>query len=279
MLLIQNIILQDFYKRRYKKIFPFFSLLVVCAVCFEHSTNALYEGSVELTLVYGLLPNNELDVLGVCWTLGVLFLFYLLFSFFSFLLKSKKRGWASLLISIWIVYVCIKHFWTSFYVTTSFTPRHSFLYVAPLLLVGGLIYLYVDKILVICQKLRWILLVVCIIASVIWYITLSLNDEFLFYIKNLILFTLWLIYAVGVNSRFLSCKINNYLSSISFEMYLAQMLVFRLIEKFNLLYRFGNGWIGFCITIILEVVGLIVFIETYKCFVKIIHLVAQRVRT
>lgn len=48
------------------------------------------------------------------------------------------------------------------------------------------------------------------------------------------------------------------------EMYLAQMVIFRIIEKFHLLYIFGTGWISFLFVCILEIVFLVVFIEGYR---------------
>lgn len=77
-------------------------------------------------------------------------------------------------------------------------------------------------------------------------------------------FMLWLSYAVGVDSKILSCKAMRYLGSISMEMYLAQMIIFRLVEKMKLLYVLGTGWLGFLMSTVVTVIGLIIFIECYK---------------
>ena len=79
--------LEAFYKKRYVKILPFFALLLVIALVMEHSISTVYEISIEILLLHGLLPNNAVSVIGVCWTLGVIFLFYLLFPPFSVLMK------------------------------------------------------------------------------------------------------------------------------------------------------------------------------------------------
>lgn len=80
-----------FYSKRYKKILPFFSVLIIIDVLLEHSISHLIEGITEITLVFGLLPNNKLSVIGVGWTLGVIFLFYMLFPFlFSYV--GIRRG-------------------------------------------------------------------------------------------------------------------------------------------------------------------------------------------
>lgn len=43
----------------------------------------------EATLVFRMLP-NQLEVIRVCWTLGVIFLFYMLFLFVVYLRWNKK---------------------------------------------------------------------------------------------------------------------------------------------------------------------------------------------
>lgn len=87
------------------------------------------------------------------------------------------------------------------------------------------------------------------------------------------LYCLWLSYAIGSNSKFLSSKPMRFISSISMEMYLAQMVVFRVVEKLRLLYLFGNmglgGWMSFIFAFALTVLGLIIFIEFYKIIVKL----------
>ena len=41
----------------------------------ERSFSYLIEGLTEATFVFGLLSNNQPDVIGVSWTIGVIFLF------------------------------------------------------------------------------------------------------------------------------------------------------------------------------------------------------------
>lgn len=97
--------LEVFYKKRYGKILPFFGFLLLIVVVIEHSIESIYEVSVEVMLLHGLLPNNTVSVLGVCWTLGVIFLFYLPFPAFSVLMKTKKRAWIALGLSLWLNFV------------------------------------------------------------------------------------------------------------------------------------------------------------------------------
>ena len=63
----------------------------------------------------------------------------------------------------------------------------------------------------------------------------------------------------------------NYFSGISMEMYLAHMVVFRVLEKVGILDVFENNWSSYLIVYIAVVIGLVGFIETYRVFIKIIQ--------
>lgn len=263
--------LEAFYKKRYVKILPFFGLLLLIGLVMEHSISTVYEISIEILILHGLLPNNAVSVIGVCWTLGVIFLFYLLFPAFSVLMKSKKRAWVGLVISLWIVFVCDHYFFSDYFVTESFTPSHNFLYCLPMFIGGGIVYLYQDRIKSICERYSRLILGGCIAISIIWYF-IPYESKTILYVGTLMIYCLWLSYAIGSNSKFLSSKPMRFISSISMEMYLAQMVVFRVIERLHLLYLFGDtgigGWISFIFAFMLTVLGLIVFIECYKIIVK-----------
>ena len=257
--------LDTFYLKRYKKILPFFSLLILIDVIVYHSFDHVIEGITELTLVYGLLPNNQPDVIGVCWTLGVIFLFYMLFPFFCFLCSTKRRAWFSFIISLVLNLFCSIYFFSEKFVIEDFAFRHNFLFCTPLFLIGGLIYLYRNTIKLIVRKLKYAVLLLCILLYIGFLITPSVFDSIeLIAFKNLILFIPWLCYAISIDSKILNNKIMNFFSNISLEMYLAQMLVFRAIEKAKLIYVFGDGWGSFIAVFILTVIGLIIFIEIYK---------------
>ena len=80
-----NIDLNSFYKKRYMRLLPFFITLILIDIVMERSLSHVIEGITEATLVFGLLPNNDPNVIGVGWTLGVIFLFYMLFPFVVYL--------------------------------------------------------------------------------------------------------------------------------------------------------------------------------------------------
>lgn len=136
-----EISLEDFYIRRYKKILPYFTLLILVALCVEPSVTNFFDATVEFTLLHGLLPNNALNVIGVGWTLGVVFLFYLLFPAYSVLLINKKRAVCALVISLWFTLLIDNYYSSSAFVTDLFTSQHNFLYCLPLFIFGGILYL------------------------------------------------------------------------------------------------------------------------------------------
>ena len=130
----QQISLSDFYAKRFKKILPFFGVLVLIDVVLSPSRAALYEAFADLTLLFGFLPNaGNISVIGVGWFLGLVFVFYLCFPFFCVLLANKKRAWISFAVSLLYNFVCAEYFDVG---------RSNILYSACFFLAGGLIYLY-----------------------------------------------------------------------------------------------------------------------------------------
>ena len=196
--------MEKFYFRRYSKILPFFSLLVLIAFIVEPSINNLYEAGIELTLLFGLLPNNTLNLLGVSWTLGVIFLFYFLYPAISVLLRNKKRAVLSLLSSLVIMIFCNHYFFSNYFVASSFTPRHSFIFCLPLFLSGSVIYLFRENIEAISVSNGVRLLGLNIALSVIYYVNPIKNQNFQ-YILLLLIFMGWTSYAIySADNMFLS---------------------------------------------------------------------------
>ena len=96
----QKISVEDFYKKRYIKIWPYFALLCALDFVISPSKESLFEVFTNLTLCQGLLPNMNISVIGVSWTLAVIFVFYMLFPFFCFLIGNKKRAWGVAVVAL-----------------------------------------------------------------------------------------------------------------------------------------------------------------------------------
>lgn len=117
--------LNTFYANRYKRTVPFFAILIFLDCVIEFSPEALYEGLMEVTMLFGFLPNNSLNVIGVAWTLGAIFAFYIIFPFTVFLLYSRRRAIMSFAVSVLVTFMCQNYFMTKKFVSDSFVMRHT----------------------------------------------------------------------------------------------------------------------------------------------------------
>ena len=148
----------SFYKKRYSRILPFFAVLVLIDVLIPHTPNqfeaariaageivsqtsflhSIYDGFAELTLAFNLLPNPQPPI-GVAWFLGVIFLFYMIFPFFVFMMDNKRRAWISVIICYLFCFMAVDYFLTDRFINWEMT-RHSIVYDAPFLALGGCFY-------------------------------------------------------------------------------------------------------------------------------------------
>ena len=83
---------ESFYNKRYSRIWPFFSLLVLIDFIMNPSKEELYQCIADLTLAFNLLPNPEIHVIGAGWFLGVIFLFIYDFSMVRILITEHKES-------------------------------------------------------------------------------------------------------------------------------------------------------------------------------------------
>ena len=253
--------LAAFYKKRVQKILPFFGLLVIFDVISKHSMKALYEGFADLTLVFGF-TNKKLSVIGVGWFIGTIFIFYLIFPFFCVITKNKKSAWISLVIAI---------LWTIASVNYFHLGRMSILYSGSFLIIGALIYLYREKI----EKInRWLWLGVMVVICVVYYLLYSHTLMLILVVSAILVYAL-----VLQNSKFtiLNNKFMTFISGISLEIYLSHMLIFRIIQKFGLNNRFGNGVVQYIITVLLVLIGSIIFSFVVNRLIKYAMTIIRKV--
>lgn len=274
-----NVSLEKFYGRRYKRILPFFALLTIIdvSICILqnqfHFTETvcceLWEAFANLTLLFGLIPGKYLSVVGVGWFLGIIFFFYLLFPFYSTLLSTKRRAWMAFLISIVWGFAISKYFAP---IKGVASDHSSMLVVAPYFVSAGLIYVYKGEIQnFIVQYRKWLFKILTLFYTFIFFLFPNCRFDY----SNLLLYALWLIYAI-VENPIKKSLLNNsfmaFMSGISLEVYLSHMMFFRIVEKFGLEHYLTNNnmlyFTTFAIVSIMAVSFSLVWKKIVQRFVK-----------
>lgn len=258
-----TISLDDFYLRRYKKIWPFFGLLVLLDLVMGFSWHALAEGFADLTLVFSFLPNPSIQVIGVGWTLGVIFVFYVIFPFFVFLMGSKKRAWLTLVLALIYNVICTIYFFDDSHVTETFSARGNIVFCFMFFAAGGLIYLYREQIQNFVGRFKIPVLVLCWLMAIGYtFLGKLLAGNFAEIIKNfamLLMFSVWLMYAISTEGKILNNRVFKFISSVSMEIYLCHMIIFRGLEKTKVLSLFGSGAVGYVLSVIVVLGGAVCF--------------------
>lgn len=262
----KKITMTEFYSKRYAKIWPYFAMLCVLGFVISPSKQSAYEVFANLTLLQGLLPDARIAVIGVSWTLAVIFVFYLLFPFFCFLLESKVRLWLAFAVSVLYNVICNEYFFDENHVLTGFSARVNILYCAVFFMVGGIVYVYREKIVNCINKYKviaWILLALSVVAY------FSLGDTT---IVMLLFCVMTLICAVVCKTGgILNNKLVNFLGSISFEIYLCHMVIYRILEKLHLIRLFDNQVLSYVCTSLMVIIGSIIFAVCAKeCLNKVV---------
>lgn len=240
--------LEIFYKKRFAKVWPFFAALCLAELVVSYSRRALAETLANLTLFFGMIPGYNMEIIGVGWFLGLVFVFYFMFPFFCFLLSNKTRAWLAFAATIVLNVLCVVYFKVG---------RTSIVYSAMFFMAGGMIYLYRKTIKCFVDKFGVIVLLAIAVVAAIYYTVGSLEAGVL-----LLLFSLMLIYALGAEKRridILANPVTKLLSSISMEIYLSHMLVFRVIEKLVKKILLVDGTIGYGIISICTLTGTVLF--------------------
>lgn len=240
-----RISVEEFYSKRYIKIWPYFAMLCVLDFVISPSKNSLFEVFANLTLCQGLLPNANISVIGVSWTLAVIFVFYMLFPFFCFLLGNKKRAWGVAVVALIFNFVSSNYFNAG---------RKNIAYDAVYFIAGGLIFLYRYELVEFTQKYKVIASAILMVATVAYFALGSSTLTMLFFCVAALIYTLGCkVGGVLVNS------VVKFLGGICFEIYLCHMVIYRVLEKLHLVHLFGYGLLAYIFTAVAVICGSVVF--------------------
>lgn len=256
----------DFYRKRYKKILPFFALLSFLDLILGFNRESLFEAIANVTLCFGLLPNANISVIGVGWFLGLIFVFYFMFPFFVSLLADKKTAWLALVVSYIMNLLCRIYFMDNSHVNSGYSYRTNIVYCFVFFVIGGLIFLYRD-VLRSNARIKWFSLIGLII-SIVCYLFVNSGVETMLVINAMLL--IWAI--SGEENRLLDNKMTHYLGALSFEIYLCHMLVYRVIEKMHLLHVFSNEYVNYFMTIIMVLSGAVIFTIVIKKITNVVQI-------
>lgn len=237
--------LASFYKKRYMNIMPIFICLIVIDLIFSFSFNSVFEALANISLTFGLFP-NDIKVIGVGWFLGLVFAFYMIFPFFCVLIQNKKRAWMFFALSIGLNALC-KYYFN--------VDRRNIVFSFCFFMLGGLLYLYREKI----SNFKWYISLSILVVSIIVSILLKSN------VYSWLLFSgALMIFAISDKSKLLNNKVTSFISGISLEIYLSHMAVFQLIKKLGLNKIIDNDVVQYIVTSLIVLIGAIVFSVVFK---------------
>ena len=260
----RKISMEDFYSKRYIKIWPYFALLCTLDFVISPSKNSLYEVFANLTLCQGLLPDANISVIGVSWTLAVIFVFYMLFPLFCFLLGNKKRAWGVAIAALIFNFLCGSYFNAG---------RTNIVYDAIYFIAGGLVFLYRKELSEFASKHKAVAGSILLIATFAYFALGSSTLTMLFFC------VVALIYTLGCKrGGVLVNPVAKFLGGICFEIYLCHMVIYRVLEKLHFVHLFGNGLLAYIFTAVAVICGSVMFSVCAKWFLnKIETIVKERI--
>lgn len=254
---------KQFYDRRYKKIWPYFIMICLIDIIISPSIDSMYEFFANMTLCQGFLPNPKIGVVGVSWTLGVIFVFYIIFPFYCYLIDNRKKSVISITLALIFNIFCEKYFFDLNHVVAGFDYRQSIVYCSVYFLIGGGIYLYREE-LKQRNKLYNIMINILTICSILLFCLSELNAFGILFVSAMLLITGIRVEKEGI----LSNGLTKFVSGISFEIYLCHMMIYRVIEKMNLLYISENGVVSWMFSTIFVICGSIIYSVVVKYILK-----------
>ena len=130
--------------------------------------------------------------------------------------------------------------------------RENILYSAIFFMAGGLIYLYRDELKRLKNNRIVAVIILAITASAYYF--LSQNDLVMAVFSVAII-----IFAITTDGKLRENKLIKKLSSISFEIYLCHMVIYRVLEKLHFIHIFENDLLSYIFTSIGVICGSVIF--------------------
>lgn len=249
----------EFYIKRYKRILPFFAILVFIDLLVDFSVNKMFEAIADISLTFGLF-SNSISVVGVGWFLGLTFAFYFTFPFFCTLLQNPKRFYLVFLFSLLLNYVTGVYFQQG-----AFNIVYSYCY----FMLGGLVFLCKDVIVSTPKTIRWLAL----IGALVLYLLVGRNT----FTRMLLTFTILCVFIdINIKIAYMN-KTVRVVNKLSMEIYLSHLAVFRIFEKIKINTLLGNGIVQYVFLCITVFFGSIIFSYVINLFLEIAEKLCFRI--
>ena len=250
----RTVSLEAFYTKRFTRVWPFFAVLCLMDFAVSPNSDSFHELLADLTLGFGLIP-AKLQVIGVGWFLGVVFVFYLLFPFFCYLLSDKRRAWLGMGVFVLLCYLAAFHFRRA---------RVSFAVCGVYFMAGCMMYLYRDALRRFMNRF-WYLMVPALGGAVAVYCLLANGspvEQLLCLLMTLVISVMMVLFGLRSPRHKVTILINpvtKKLSELSMEIYLSHMVIFSLLNKLKLTGLTPWAGVNYALSVVVTLIGSIVF--------------------
>lgn len=262
-----TILPEEFFSRRFGKFAPFFwmiTFLYAVPMAAESVTagrgagRIIEEAFFNISLLFGFLPDNRMDVAGIGWTLGVIFAFYMLFPFFIFMTKDKRKTALAFFVLLAVNGVMIRY-----YFGTDRFLCGNILYQMCFFALGALLYHFretVSKTVDAVPVLKW----VCIVVGAFISLVVFSKNQFVRNVLYLAGFGLIISGCLGKKDGIMSNALTKRGAGYSFEVYLSHMPVFRAVNAAVKKAVPGRGLCAYAVTAAATLAGAYIFSAVAK---------------
>lgn len=246
----------DFYKRRVRRILPFFALMTLIDLVAEHNFAALCESLSNLSLFFNFFQ-REITVIGVGWFIGVICVFYLLFPAFVALIDNKRRAWTATLAAILLSALAVGYY--------HINDIENFSLYFPLFMAGGVIYLYRKEIVHGVGKHYGLAVTACIAVTVAFF-ALRITHPLARPMGLLVMYASWTCLAIARSNKVLVNRFTSFMSGISMEIYLCHMMILRALQKAGCDHLISNVNVNYAVVCLITLAGatLFAYVAKYK---------------